>query len=228
MWHVEEASHTQQAEESEDQASPTQQNQEPEERANQTQQSQDQEPEEKTVQPVVATAPQFGRTNRRIFWSVFLAAFLVLATLTAMVAEGTVAVATSLPTPFTLQGSTFILHNVRIIPGISRAGRIPVAVVQADATVENLVLSKQFSVPFIGTVTIFFKASSATLKGLVLDQESLFASHALFNNLVIRTDIPPGLEVTTPFGVLTNVTIKSPFLSVNTAQFTNFSVFLTP
>lgn len=215
MWHV-------------DEASQIQQDQEPGDQENQIQQSQDQKPEEKTTQPVVAAAPQLGRTNRRIFWSVFLASFLVLATMTAMVAQGTVAVATSLPTPFTLTGTTFELSNVSIIPGLSRANNhIPVAVVRADVTIQNPVLSKQFSVPFIGTVTIFLKASSATLKGLVLDQESLFASHAQFSNMVVRTDIPPGLEVTSPSAELTNATIKSPFLSANSAQFTNLSVFFT-
>jgi len=65
MWHV-------------DEASQIQQDQEPGDQENQIHQSQEQKSEEKATQPVVATAPQFGRTNRRIFWSVFLASFLLV------------------------------------------------------------------------------------------------------------------------------------------------------
>ena len=171
-----------------------------------------------------------GRTDRRIFWGILLASLLVVGVMSYMISSGAVAVASSMPIPFTIQATTIQGSNFELYPGVSKADNsTPVAVNTMNCTITDLVISKTLQVPVIGAVTVKFTAGSttpATLNGLTTDVSSLNANSAAFQNMTL-TAAGAGLDQGASSVTLSGVTIDSPYLMVNSITLPGLSVTVT-
>jgi hypothetical protein len=176
--------------------------------------------------------PMVGRTNRKIFWSVMLAATVMLGFLFSGVSSGLIAMAANLPIPFTITAKSLTGTNFHLYPGISSAdGKTPVVVNTLDGSLTDQVISKSFQI--LGK-TITFKLSAGTktpvtVTGLVTDISALSADSAHFQNLVLSTDpgLGVGLDQKATSVTLTNLNISSPYLSANTITLPDLTVSLT-
>ncbi|HEX4714029.1 MAG TPA: hypothetical protein VH164_03785, partial [Ktedonobacteraceae bacterium] len=73
--------------------------------------------------------PMIGQVNKNLFWSILLVALLALTGMVTLASRGAIAMATTIPVPFTVQNSTLSGTNFKLYPGISPADhRTPVAV----------------------------------------------------------------------------------------------------
>jgi hypothetical protein len=176
--------------------------------------------------------PMVGRTNRKIFWGVMLAATVMLAFLFSGVSSGLVALAANLPIPFTITAKSLTGTNFHLYPGISSAdGKTPVAVNTLDGSLTDQVISKSFQI--LGkTITFKLAAGSktpVTVTGLVTDVSSLSADSAHFQNLVLSTDpgLGVGLDQKASSVTLTNLNISSPYLSASSITLPDLTVSLT-
>jgi hypothetical protein len=184
-------------------------------------------------QPVALIAPPMvGRTNRKIFWGVMLAATVMLGFLFSGISSGFIALAANLPIPFTITAKSLTGTNFHLYPGISSAdGTTPVAVNTLDGSLTDQVISKSFSL--LGkTITLKLSAGSTTpvtVTGLVTDVSSLSADTAHFQNLVLSTNpgLGAGLDQKASSVTLTNLNISSPYLSASSITLPNLTVTLT-
>jgi hypothetical protein len=183
-----------------------------------------QQPEENPHDPA---SIMIGRTDRRTFWGVLLVALLILGGMSYMVSSGAVAVAASMPIPFTIQATTIQGANFALYPGISKADNVtPVAINTMNCTITDLVISKTIQMPVIGAVTVKFSAGSvtpATLNGLTTDVSSLNSNSATFQNMSL-TAADAGLDQNASSVTLNGVTIDSPYLMVNSITLPGLSV----
>jgi hypothetical protein len=171
--------------------------------------------------------PMVGKTDRKVFWSVMLAALVVLTFMTYLVSSGAVAMAASLPIPFTIQAAEIKGTDFMLYPGISQADNsTPVAVNTMNCTIASMVISKTLQVPVIGAVTVKFTAGSttpATLNGLTTDVAALNADNASFGGMALTAG-GHGLDQSASTVTLDNVTINSPYLMVNSITLPGLSV----
>ena len=169
-----------------------------------------------------------GRVKPLIFWSVMLVSSLLLAGLLFLASNGTLAVAAELPTPFTIKADTFDIKNSTTVLGISKAGHtIPVAITTDSATATNLSISKEVSLPFVGTVNFTLRAGQhqqVRLFGTRTDVQTLSGTTAHLTDDVTSIDDPNGVRLTAADESLTNVTIKAPYLSVDSGTFPGLSL----
>ena len=165
------------------------------------------------------TTVMVGSTNRLIFFSVFFVALLLVAGMASMVTTGAVAMAASLPVPFTIQATTLKGTNFHLYPGISKADNAtPVGISQMDCTITNLVITKAVQLPVVGTVTLSLKSQGATpanLTGLTTNLTSLGANQAEFQNIAFNTGSANGLDINAATTTLDGVNISSPYLLTN-------------
>lgn len=187
-----------------------------------------------TANPSTALAPvpMVGRTNRKVFWGVMLAATVMMGFLFSGVSSGLIALAANLPIPFTITAKSLTGTNFHLYPGISSAdGTTPVAVNTLDGSLTDQVISKSFQL--LGkTITLKLSAGSktpVTVTGLVTDVSSLSADSAHFQNLVLNTNpgLGAGLDQKASSVTLTNLNISSPYLSANTITLPNLTVTIT-
>ncbi len=182
------------------------------------------EPREDTMMPTI------GRTDRKIFWLVLMVSLLVLTGMMSLVSKGAIAMAAAVPVPFTIQAGTLNGKNFHLYPGVSQAdNNTPVAVNQMDCTITNLVITKQITLPVVGTVTVKMSAGSntpANLTGLTTDVAALGTSSTSFQNLSINTG-PNSLDLTAPSAILNNANISSPYLLVSSITLPGLSVSIT-
>jgi hypothetical protein len=186
--------------------------------------------EEQVAQNEVA--PIIGRVNRSIFWPVMLASLLVLCGMGVLVSRGAIAMAATLPVPFTVQASSINATSFKLYPGLSKADNAtPVGVNQLDGTLSNLVISKTISLPVIGNVTVSLKAGQNTpvnVSGLTTDVSALTASSATFQNQsVSSSENGNPFEVDATSATLTNADISSPYLFANSITLPGLSLSIS-
>jgi len=175
--------------------------------------------------------PMIGQVNKNLFWSILLIALLALTGMVTLASRGAIAMATTIPVPFTVQNSTLSGTNFKLYPGISPADHTtPVAVSQLDATITGLVITKAFNV--LGhKVTIKLAAggpgsSPVTATGLTTDANSLTADKAQFTQMTLSAGGIGGLEQDAGTASLNNVIINSPYLLANSITLPGLSVSL--
>lgn len=172
--------------------------------------------------------PMIGQTRRTLFWVVLLIALLALTALMGLTSRGAIALAATIPVPFTVTNSTLKGTHLRLFPGVSQADKgTPVAVNQLDATMVNMVVTKNFSM--LGrTVTLKLSAGTGdtpvTANGLTLDATSLKMDNAQFNNLSLDTGGAGGLEMDSSSLTFTNPIITSPYLLANSITLPGLSL----
>src|SRR5579884_2568851 len=165
--------------------------------------------------PVVNPAPpvMVGKTDRKIFWSVILAATIGQIIIFSGISSGLIALAASLPVPMTITATTLTGTNFHLYPGVSSADNTtPVAINTLDGSLSNQVISK--SVTILGkTVTLKLSAGTqqtpATVTGLVTDVSAFGAGTAHFDNLIISTnpDLGAGFDQKASSVRFNNITI---------------------
>ena len=173
--------------------------------------------------------PAIGQTNKNVFWSILLVGLLALTGLVALASRGAIAMAATIPVPFTVQTGTLTGTNFQMFPGVSSADNTsPVAVTRLDAQIINMIVTKSFS--FAGhTVTVTLKAGTdpqhpVTASGLMMDANSLNVDSATFQNMSLNAGGTGGLAIDAPNATLTNATINSPYLLANSITLTGLSV----
>lgn len=165
--------------------------------------------------------PVIGATNRAVFWSVLLVAFLLLGGIATLVSKGALAMAAALPVPVTVQASSIKTTSFRLFPGVSGAdNKSPVAVNQLDGTLTDLVITKTVTLPIAGNVTITLKAGQnntpVNATGLTTDLSALSANNADFQGQSVSSNANGNdFEVDAKTATLTNVNISSPYLISN-------------
>jgi len=177
-----------------------------------------------------ATPVMVGKTDRRIFWSVILAATIGQLIIFSGISSGLIALAASLPIPMTITATTLTGTNFHLYPGVSSADNAtPVAINTLDGSLVNQVISK--SVTILGkTVTIKLSAGTeqnpATVTGLVTDVSAFGAGTAHFQNLVLSTnpDLGAGFDQKATSVLFNNVTITAPYLSASSITLPNLSL----
>lgn len=176
--------------------------------------------------------PTIGQVNKNLFWSILLVALLALTGMVALASRGAVALAATIPVPFTVQSTTINGSNFKLFPGVSPADNSsPVAVSQLNASITGMLITKQFNV--LGhTVTIKLSAGGAgsspvVANGLTMDANSLNIGTAQFNNLTLNAGGTGGLEQDASTAILSNATISSPYLLANSLTLPGLSVSLS-
>jgi hypothetical protein len=185
--------------------------------------------------PVVNPAPpvMVGKTDRRVFWGVILAAIIGQIIIFSGISSGLIALAASLPVPMTITATTLTGTNFHLYPGVSSADNTtPVAINTLDGSLSNQVISK--SVTILGkTVTLKLSAGTqqtpATVTGLVTDVSAFGAGTAHFDNLIISTnpDLGAGFDQKASSVRFNNITITSPYLSASSITLPNLTVAIT-
>lgn len=171
--------------------------------------------------------PAIGQINKNVFWSILLVGLLALTGLVSLASRGAIAMAATIPVPFTVQTGTLTGTNFQQFPGVSSADKqSPVAVTKLDAQITNMTITKSFS--FLGhTVTVKLNSGTkhpVSIQGLMLDANSLNVDTASFQNLSLNAGGTGGLELTAPSTTLTNSTINSPFLMASSITLTDLSL----
>jgi hypothetical protein len=177
-------------------------------------------------------APVIGSVNRSIFWSVMLVALMVLGGMGILVSRGAVAMAATLPVPFTVQASTLKANSFRLYPGLSKADNsTPVGVNQIDGTISDLTISKTIAMPVMGNVTVAIKAGHDTpvnVSGLTTDVSALSASGANFQNQSISSNANGNaFEIDASSATLTSANINSPYLFANSITLPGLSLSIS-
>lgn len=181
-------------------------------------------------EPEAEQAPLVGRTRRLIYSLTLLVSFALVVVLGALVANGAVAVAATLPGSFNIKATSLVGTGFNLTPGIINGK--PVAVnTLATASITNEVITK--TIPLGGgivvTVTITSGGGSggpATASNLVTDILTQGADSATLKNFKL-SDVPTPIDLvqqTADSATLTNVSIDSPFLSASSITLPNLSV----
>jgi hypothetical protein len=184
------------------------------------------------VQTSNEQTPMIGKVNRSIFWSVMLVSLLFLGGMGILISRGAIAMAATIPIPFTVQASTINATNFKLYPGVSKADNTtPVGVNQLDGTLSNLQISKTIGLPVVGNVTISLKAGQNTpvsTTGLTTDITALTATNASFQNQSVNSnENGNAFEVDATSATLTNADIKSPYLFANSITLPGLSLSIS-
>lgn len=176
--------------------------------------------------------PDIGQTNKALFWSILLVALLAFAGLLTLASSGAIALAATIPVPFTVQTSSLSGTGVQMYPGLSSSSDgSPVAVMKLDASIVGMTVTKSFSA--MGhTITVTLKAGpdsqhAVTANGLMMDANSLSADSASFQNMSLDSGSTlgtGGLGIGATTANITNATIQSPFLTANSITLTGLSI----
>jgi hypothetical protein len=177
-----------------------------------------------------ADMPEIGQVNKNLFWSILLIALLALTGMVTLASRGAIAMAATIPVPFTVSNGTLIASNFKQYPGLSQADKSSaVAVSQMNATINNMVITKKLN--FFGhTITVKLSAgtnSPVVANGLTIDANSLNIDTAKFNNMSLNSAGAGGLEIDATNANFTNAVINSPYLLVNSITLPNLSVSLS-
>ncbi|HEX6484995.1 MAG TPA: DUF6230 family protein [Ktedonobacteraceae bacterium] len=176
--------------------------------------------------------PMIGQVNKNLFWSILLVALLALTGMVTLASRGAIAMAATIPVPFVVQNGTLIGSNFRQYPGISQADKAtPVAISQLNATITDMVITKQFSV-FGHTITMKLSAggsgsSPVVANGLTMDATSLSIDSAQFSNMSLSAGGNGGLETDASSVHFKNATINSPYLLANSITLPGLSISLS-
>jgi hypothetical protein len=160
-------------------------------------------------------AVERGRTDWKRFWAVIVVAFALLAGITTMVAKGMVALASTLPLPFTIKSSSIHGSNFTLVPGIAKSdGQTPVSVIQMDGTMQDMQITKSIDLPGGGTLNLTISAGSHTAvsgNGLTIDAASVAADSQSFDKLTMDS----GKGLSAPSFDMKNATLQVPYLYAN-------------
>lgn len=175
--------------------------------------------------------PMIGQVNKNLFWGILVVALLALTGMVTLASRGLVAMAATIPVPFSVQSTTIVGTNFKLYPGVSGADNTtPVAVSQLDASITGMVITKSFSL-FGHTVTVNFSAGNSgtpvTATGLTMDANSLNIGSASFSNMTLSAAGTGGLEQDASNATLNNASITSPYLAANSITLPNLSVSLS-
>lgn len=174
--------------------------------------------------------PMIGQINKNLFWSILLIALLALTALVTLASRGAIALAATIPVPFTVQTTSLIGSNFKMFPGLSSADQqTPVAVTQMNASISGMTITKSFSI--LGhTITVKLNAGGSTpvtANGLTLDANSLNIKTATFQNMALNAGGTGGLEIDAPGADLHGATINSPYLLANSITLTDLSLAIS-
>src|SRR5579883_1942391 len=162
-------------------------------------------------EPEVEQAPLVGKTRRLVYSLTLLVSFSLLTILGALVANGAIGIAATLPSIF--NGQAVAVNTL------------------TTATITNQTITK--TIPFgsnvVVTVTITSGGGSggpATASNLVTDIINQGADSATLTNFQL-SDVNQGIDVVqqaADSATLTNVSIDSPFLSASSITLPNLSL----
>ena len=171
--------------------------------------------------------PMIGQVNKNLFWSILLVALLALTGMVTLASRGAIAMATTIPVPFTTTNQLLKATNFKLYPGFSEADKTtPVAIQQLDGTITGMVITKKFSL--LGR-TLTFKMTAGnstpvTVSGLTIDATSVNVSSVQFSNMTLSAGGTNGLENDASNATFTNVVINSPFLLANSITLPDLAV----
>ncbi|MBO0795060.1 MAG: hypothetical protein J2P36_29495 [Ktedonobacteraceae bacterium] len=171
-----------------------------------------------------------GRITPHIFWFTLSASLVVFAGLLSLIPSGALALAVNLPTPFTITADKLIVRNSRLIIGRSRAFGIPAAITFGDIEAHNIRITKEVELPIVGRVVLTLTAGKdapAFLNGSRTDITALHAGNAQITNQVATIQADNGFQITADEEVFTNVTIKAPFASADSATLPGLTLTVT-
>lgn len=174
--------------------------------------------------------PMIGQTRKTLFWVILLIALLALSALVNLASRGAIAMAATIPVPFTTTNQSIRATNFRLYPGVSQADKSsPVVVQQLDATITGMKVIKKFSL--MGhTITFTMSAGNSTpvtASGLTIDANSLNVDNVHFSNMTLSAGGNGGLENDASSATFTNATIISPFLLANSMTLPGLSISLS-
>lgn len=174
--------------------------------------------------------PMIGQINKNLFWSILLIALLALTALVSLASRGAIALAATIPVPFTVQTTSLTGSHFKMFPGLSSADNsTPVAVTQMDASISGMTITKSFAV--LGkTITVKLTAGGSTpvtANGLTLDANSLNVNTAQFQNMSLNAGGNGGLEIDAPGANLHGATINSPYLLANSITLTDLGLAIS-
>ncbi len=174
--------------------------------------------------------PMIGQTRKTLFWVVLLIALLALSALVGLASRGAIAMAATIPVPFTTVNQSIKATNFKLYPGISQADKSsPVIVQQLDGTINGMKVIKTFTL--LGhTITFTMTAGNSTpvtVSGLTIDANSVNVSQVQFSGMTLSSGGSGGLENDASSATFNNVTIVSPFLLANSMTLPGLSVSLS-
>lgn len=174
--------------------------------------------------------PMIGQTRRTLFWVILLIALLALSALVGLASRGAIAMAATIPVPFTTTNQSIKATNFKLYPGVSQADKSsPVIVQQLDATITGMKIVKQFNL--MGhTITFTMTAGNSTpvtANGLTIDANSVNVSQVQFTGMTLSSGGNGGLENDASGATFNNVTIVSPFLLANSITLPDLAVSLS-
>lgn len=181
-------------------------------------------------EPEVEQAPLVGKTRRLVYSLTLLVSFTFLIILGALVANGAVGVAATLPGTFNIKATTITGTGFDITPGIINGKAVAVNTL-TTATITNQTITK--TVPLGGGIVVTVTISSgggsggpATASNLVTDIINQGAGSATLQNfqLIDQTSPLDLVEQTADSVTLRNVSIDSPFLSASSITLPNLSL----
>ncbi|MBX6353813.1 MAG: hypothetical protein IRZ10_10820 [Thermoflavifilum sp.] len=174
------------------------------------------------------TAPMEGRTNWKVFAAVMGGGLAAVGTMTGLVMNGVVAMAADLPIPFTVQASSIDGQQFTLAPS-AQTDPAQGAKVVMNGTLTNMTITKQVTIPGLGTFNINISAGG---KGTPVQANGMtvFAS-----SLGGDTSFPSGLTMDASTGSLSasqlnmsNATLQVPYLQTNSITLPNMSLSITP
>ncbi|HLG61864.1 MAG TPA: DUF6230 family protein [Ktedonosporobacter sp.] len=181
-------------------------------------------------EPEVEQAPLVGKTRRLVYSLTLLVSFSLLTILGALVANGAIGIAATLPGTFNIKATTITGTGFQITPSIFNGQAVAVNTL-TTATITNQTITK--TIPFgsnvVVTVTITSGGGSggpATASNLVTDIINQGADSATLTNFQL-SDVNQGIDVVqqaADSATLTNVSIDSPFLSASSITLPNLSL----
>jgi hypothetical protein len=177
-----------------------------------------------------ADLPMIGQTRRTLFWVILLIALLALTALVNLASRGAIAMAATIPVPFTTVNQQIKATNFKLFPGVSQADKsTPVVVQQLDATITGMKVIKSFSLAghtITFTMTAGDHGTPVTASGLTMDASSVNVGNVQFSGMTLSAGGSGGLENDASSATFTNATIVSPFLLANSMTLPGLSISL--
>ncbi|WP_051343898.1 DUF6230 family protein [Alicyclobacillus herbarius] len=154
-----------------------------------------------------------GKTSWKHFWAVMALALIALAGLTAMISKGMVALASTLPMPFTIYADSITGDNFSLVPNYDRSHGGAISVIKMDQTLHNMTITKSVSIAG-HTLSLNISAGSGSPvqgSGVLVDASDIQAGVNSFDGMVM--DANSGISAK---GItLKDATLQVPYLSAD-------------
>jgi hypothetical protein len=167
--------------------------------------------------------------RRLLFAGIQIVNLSLLIFVLAFFLHGALSMAMALPLPLTITARSIRGSNFHLYPGTASDHTTPVAIAQFDATVTDLTISKNFSLPLVGNVSIQLASSGpqpVTARNLTIDIEALNADDAAFTDLSLNSG-STDFDLQSSTIDLEDITITLPYLSTSNVTLPGLSLSVT-